>query len=109
MSVVRIITKLKPRSKRLLERDLSGIIGRNLKKHGYLTFRIENSIGQGFPDMIVISPAGRTTYIELKVGTPRLRPSQRKTLGQMVNNHAPVYVAWAKAGRVHMAPAHKLL
>ena len=71
-----------------IERRLAELV----RKHGGLCYKFVSPNNPGVPDRIVITPRGRTFYVELKTAVGRLANIQRWQLEEMRKRNADVRV-----------------
>jgi len=76
----------------MLERDVVKKIRNYLKDEGYLTFNVIECIPSGVPDMIVISPTGEHTYLEIKRPGGRTQPNQDYIINKLRTRNCRVYI-----------------
>ncbi len=76
------------------ERALQAWITKTFRNHGMLVYKFASPAHRGVPDLVIISPGGKTIFVEVKNpnGTGRLSPLQTKTIQQMRSIGATVYV-----------------
>ena len=68
----------------MLETTFYNKLANKLKKAGWFVQKIhQGRFGQGFPDVILISPEGDVIFLELKVGTNKLSALQKKKLTEI--------------------------
>ena len=67
----------------MLEKDIEERLGKLLKKLGCLYLKFISPGNPGVPDRIVITPDGRTIYIELKTEIGRLASIQKWQIGRL--------------------------
>jgi hypothetical protein len=60
--------------------------------NGCGAWKVETPGRPGFPDVLIIFPGGRTAYVELKIATGSLRPSQIRTIDKILDLGAIVHV-----------------
>ena len=59
------------------ESQIESYMVRKVKEHGGLCFKFVSPGNPGVPDRIVITPAGKTIYVELKTEIGRLAKVQK--------------------------------
>lgn len=62
--------------KKILERELEAHFSRQCKKLGLMTLKIQQRMGRGYPDRMVMLPLNRVAWAELKTLTGKLSPRQ---------------------------------
>lgn len=67
----------------MLEKEIEGWLGKQMKKLGCLYFKFVSPANPGVPDRIVITPDGRTIFIELKAEFGRLSNIQKWQIERM--------------------------
>lgn len=67
----------------MLERDIEKRLGKLLEKKGCLYLKFVSPGNPGVPDRIVITPDGRTIYVELKTEIGRLSNIQKWQIERM--------------------------
>ena len=67
----------------MLERDIEKWLGGQMKKLGCLYYKFVSPMNPGVPDRIVITPGGRTIYVELKTEIGRLSNIQKWQIERM--------------------------
>ena len=67
----------------MLEQEIERWLGERLKKLGCLYFKFVSPMNPGVPDRIVITPGGRTIYVELKTEIGRLSNIQKWQIDRM--------------------------
>ena len=65
-----------------------------VKEHGGLCFKFVSPGNPGVPDRIIITPDGRTIYVELKTETGRLAKIQKWQRSEMEKRGADVRVLY---------------
>lgn len=76
----------------MLEKEIERRLGQMLEKQGCIYLKFESPNNPGVPDRIVITPGGRTIYLELKTEVGRLANIQRWQIDRMRKNGADVRV-----------------
>lgn len=74
----------------MLEKEIERWLGEQMKKLGCLYFKFVSPSNPGVPDRIVITPDGRTIYLELKTEIGRLSNIQKRQIERMRANGADV-------------------
>ena len=74
------------------ESQIESYMVRKVKEHGGLCFKFVSPGNPGVPDRIVITPAGKTIYVELKTKTGRLTRLQRQQLQALALRSVDVQV-----------------
>ena len=74
----------------MLEKEVERYLVREVKAHGGLCFKFVSPGNPGVPDRIVITPTGRTVYVELKTETGRLTKAQKWQRGELEKRGADV-------------------
>lgn len=67
----------------VLEKDIERRMGDMLKRRGCLYYKFESPGNPGVPDRIVITPAGRVVFVELKTQVGRLSGLQKYQIDRM--------------------------
>lgn len=67
----------------MLEKEIERRMGEMLKKRGCLYYKFESPGNPGVPDRIVITPAGRVVFVELKTPVGRLSNLQKYQIKRM--------------------------
>ena len=67
-----------------------------LKRLGCLFYKFVSPGNNGVPDRIVITPAGRVIFVELKTSVGRLRPEQEVQLRRLREHNAETVVIRGK-------------
>lgn len=85
----------------MLERQIEERLGKRLKAMGCLYLKFQSPGNPGVPDRIVITPDGRTIYVELKTEIGRLSNIQKWQIERMRANGADVrrIKGWEEAQR----------
>lgn len=65
------------------ESQIERYLARKVQEHGGLCFKFVSPGNPGVPDRIVITPAGKTIYVELKTEIGRLAKIQRWQRSEM--------------------------
>lgn len=80
-------------SKNILERDLEKKFGLTARKAGFLYLKFEPVGERGWPDRILISPAGTVGFMEWKKpGSGVMSPWQKKRIAQLTAQQVSVVV-----------------
>ena len=74
------------------ESQIEAKLVRMVRERGGLCFKFVSPSNPGVPDRIIITPDGRTVYVELKTETGRLRRIQEWQLSEMRKRGADVRV-----------------
>jgi hypothetical protein len=74
----------------MLEKDIEKWLGEQLKKPDCLYFKFTSPMNPGVPDRIVITPDGRTIYVELKTEIGRFSNIQKWQIDRMRTRGADV-------------------
>ncbi len=74
------------------ESQIERYMVRKVKEHGGLCFKFVSPGNPGVPDRIVITPAGKTVYVELKTDAGRLAKIQKWQQEEMAKRGADVRV-----------------
>ena len=74
----------------MLEKDIEKKLGRQLEKFGCLYLKFVSPGNPGVPDRIVITPDGRTIYVELKTEIGRLSNIQKWQIERMLGHGVDV-------------------
>lgn len=69
---------------------------KDLKRLGCLVYKFVSPGNDGVPDRIVVTPTGRTLYVELKTRTGRLSDIQSMQCARLTKHHADVYVLYGE-------------
>lgn len=65
---------------------------RMVREHGGLCYKFISPGNPGVPDRLIITPTGRTIYVELKTEVGRLAEIQKWQIGEMQKRGADVRV-----------------
>ncbi len=76
----------------MTESQIEQKLGEMVKKRGGLYYKFNSPGNPGVPDRIVITPDGRTIYVELKTTAGSLRHIQRWQIAEMKKRNADVRV-----------------
>lgn len=76
------------------ESSIESYLVRKVKEHGGLCFKFVSPGNPGVPDRIVITPNGKTIYVELKTDTGRLAKIQKWQRSEMEKRRADVRVLY---------------
>ena len=76
----------------MLEKEIERKLGKDLQAKGCLYLKFESPGNPGVPDRIVITPDGRTIYVELKTQVGSLANIQKWQIERMRKNGADVRV-----------------
>lgn len=76
----------------MLEKEIERHLVNGVKKLGCLCFKFVSPGNPGVPDRIVLTPNGRTIYVELKSDRGRLAKLQKYVIEQMQMRKADVRV-----------------
>lgn len=76
----------------MLESQIERKLVNGIKKLGGLSFKFVSPGTLGVPDRIVITPAGKVIFVELKSETGRLSKLQKHTIEQIRKRGADVRV-----------------
>ncbi len=76
------------------ESQIESFLVRKVKEHGGLCYKFVSPGNPGVPDRIVITPNGKTIYVELKTGTGRLAKIQKWQRSEMEKRGADVRVLY---------------
>lgn len=74
------------------ESQIEAKLVRMVRERGGLCFKFVSPSNPGMPDRIIITPDGRTVYVELKTETGRLRRIQEWQISEMRKRGADVRV-----------------
>lgn len=74
------------------ESQIERYLTNKVKEHGGLCFKFVSPGNPGVPDRIVITPAGRTIYVELKTEIGRLAKVQKWQRSELEKRGADVRV-----------------
>ena len=74
------------------ESQIESYMVRKVKEHGGLCFKFVSPGNPGVPDRIVITPAGKTIYVELKTEIGRLAKVQKWQRSELEKRGADVRV-----------------
>lgn len=74
------------------ERDIEASLVRMVRKRGGLCYKFVSPGNDGVPDRIVVTPDGRTIYVELKSESGRLSALQTRQLQELRRRSADVRV-----------------
>lgn len=75
------------------ESQIEAKLSRMVREHGGLCYKFVSPGNQGVPDRIIITPDGRTVYVELKNEVGRLANIQQWQIDEMRKRGADVRVA----------------
>lgn len=75
------------------ESQIEARLARMVRERGGLCYKFISPSNPGVPDRIIITPDGRTVYIELKTETGRLQRIQEWQISEMRKRGADVRVA----------------
>lgn len=76
------------------ESQIESYLVRKVKEHGGLCLKFTSPGNPGVPDRIVITPAGKTIYVELKTDIGRLAKVQKWQRSEMEKRGADVRVLY---------------
>lgn len=76
----------------MLEKEIERRMVRLVKDRGGLCYKFESPGSPGVPDRIIITPAGRVVFVELKTVVGSLQKIQRWQLDEMKRRGADVRV-----------------
>ena len=76
------------------ESRIESYLVRKVKEHGGLCYKFVSPGNPGVPDRIIITPAGKTIYVELKTETGKLARMQKWQRGEMEKRGADVQVLY---------------
>lgn len=76
------------------ERDIEAKLVRMVRERGGLCYKWVSPGNPGVPDRIVITPGGRTIFVELKTRAGRLSAIQKRQQAQLGERGADVRVLW---------------
>lgn len=85
-------------TKVLLERDLETYFSRQCKKQNLLTLKLNVRYARGWPDRIVVLPAGNTLWVELKRPGGKVSPLQTKLHKELQSRGHSIHVIDSKEG-----------
>lgn len=74
----------------MLEKEIEKRMVAEIKKRGGLCYKFVSPCNPGVPDRIVITPAGKVIFVELKTETGRLSKIQRWQRGELLRRGADV-------------------
>lgn len=80
------------------ESTIEQYLRRVVKARGGLCLKFVSPGAPGVPDRVVITPAGRTVYVELKTTTGRLSKAQKWQIAEMRKRKADVRVLYGLDG-----------
>lgn len=83
--------------KKILERELEAWFTRQCKKLGLMTLKIQQRMGRGYPDRLLMLPGDRVAWAELKTLTGKLSPRQTLVHAQLRDAGHSVVVLRTKA------------
>lgn len=69
----------------MLEKQIEEKLRIGVKKMGGLAYKFTSPGNIGVPDRIVILPAGKVWFVELKTETGRLTPNQSRQIDRLKN------------------------
>ena len=76
----------------MFEKDIERWLRKEVERRGGLCLKWVSPGCRGVPDRIIITPEGRTVYVELKTDTGRLSPGQAYMIDQLRHRGADVRV-----------------
>jgi len=76
----------------MTEKQIEARMTKMIRERGGLCYKFQSPGNPGVPDRIVITPAGRTIYVELKTEVGSLQRIQRWQLDEMRKRGADVRV-----------------
>ena len=76
------------------ESQIERFLVRKVKEHGGLCYKFVSPGNPGVPDRIIITPEGKTIYVELKTNTGRLAKVQKWQRSEMEKRGADVRVLY---------------
>jgi hypothetical protein len=76
----------------MLEKDIERWLRKEVERRGGLCLKWVSPGCRGVPDRIIITPEGRTVYVELKTDAGRLSPGQAHVIGRLRCRGADVRV-----------------
>lgn len=74
------------------ESHIENYLVRKVKEYGGLCYKFISPGNPGVPDRIIITPAGKTIYVELKTNVGRLAKIQKWQRSELVRRGADVRV-----------------
>ena len=75
------------------ESQIEAKLVRMVREHGGLCYKFVSPNNPGVPDRIIITPDGRTVYVELKTEVGRLANVQQRQISEMQKRGADVRIA----------------
>ena len=75
------------------ESQIEAKLVRMVREHGGLCYKFVSPNNPGVPDRIIITPDGRTVYVELKTEVGRLANVQQWQISEMQTRGADVRIA----------------
>lgn len=83
----------------MLEKEIERRLGEMIKRRGGLYYKFISPMNPGVPDRIVITPAGRIIFVELKADFGRLANIQKWQRSVLESHNAEVRVlkGWSAA------------
>lgn len=82
----------------MLEKDLERYFTVQCKKRKLMTLKLAVRFSRGWPDRLVLLPAGKILWVELKRPGGKTTPLQNKTHKEMLEHGHTVYVIDSKEG-----------
>lgn len=76
----------------MLEKEIERRMAKLVKERGGLCYKFQSPGNPGVPDRIIITPAGRVVFVELKTTVGSLQKIQRWQLDEMQRRGADVRV-----------------
>jgi len=76
----------------MTESQIEQKLGEMVKERGGLYYKFNSPGNPGVPDRIIITPDGRTIYVELKTAVGSLRRIQQWQIAEMKKRNADVRV-----------------
>lgn len=103
---IRVYTRVRARSSngllqergKMKESQIEKFLVRKIKEGGGLCFKFISPGNPGVPDRIVITPTGKTIYVELKTETGQLTKMQKLQIEQIREKGADVRVLYGIDG-----------
>lgn len=65
------------------EAQLQQKIVKHLRTLGYIVYKMDPTYQRGVPDLLVLSPGGVSTFLEVKTPTGRVSPIQQHVQSQL--------------------------
>lgn len=87
--------RYKVKTGRLTESRLQLAIASTARRMNFLVVKLRASGRRGVPDLLLITPRGRVSFMEVKIPGGRVAPSQVQFHRDLVEHGATVYVVYS--------------